>query len=168
LKTKYDSLPFWSPVNWEGFEGRLFHLNCSGEIEFRKKRRSHSIRGVCNRCGESWTCDERTLQRQFGFAKQKRVEITRAELIKELRERPLYPEGNVRIEGFDFGDEPIIVKFGGGAMMTRNPNQPPPPIIGVYVHGHFIHLKKKPPKELLVTKFGGVKGKRTRPPPINK
>jgi len=162
MKTKYQTLPFWSPKNWEGFEGRLFHLSCSGEISFTRKKNRYALTGTCDRCGESFKCDMRTLKRQFGFATDKRSKTTRAALVKELRERPIYPEANVNIEDFDYSDTPVTVKFFNGAMMTRNPNQGPPPILGVWVSGKFHHVKQKPPKELKVIKYG-LRGRKTRP-----
>ena len=107
-----------------------------------------------------WTPRGQTVQRKVRLVflrEGKRVQ-TRARAIKQLRGRPLYPVS--KIEEFDVSDKPVMVRFGNGAALVRDPQQPHPPIIGVFAHGAFKHVKKNRPKQLLVTKTGGVRGKR--------
>lgn len=159
-------LPFYMVKNWKGLEGELYHKFCAGEILFKRiPHGTHKLTARCERCNETFQCDMRTLKKQFLKFGDAPKSVTRKELARELQTRPLYPVSQV-VEVFDYSDRPALVKDGHGmAMLSRDPAQPQGKIIGVFKSGHFEHLPKaNPPKRLLVTKSGGVRGKRTRPP----
>lgn len=158
-------MPFYQPTNWEGFENQLYHKFCAGEIVFKRiPHGTHKLTARCERCNETFQCDMRTLKKQFLKFGDARKTVTRKELAREMQTRPLYPVAEV-VDVFDFSDKPVMVRDGHGmAMLTRDPPQPHPPILGVFKSGHFEHLPRgNPPKTLRVTRTGGVRGKRTRP-----
>jgi hypothetical protein len=159
-KRKYDSLPFFQPSGYDpnNFENRLFHERCSGEVFFQRRGGRYGLLGECDRCGQAFKVDLRTLRKHFRFLKEGKRAETRQRLIKQLRGRPLYPVSE--ITEFDVSDKPVMVRFDNGAALVRDPQQPHPPIVGVFAHGTFRHVKKNKPKQLLVTRTGGVRGKR--------
>ena len=154
-------MPFYQPTNWEGFENRLFHDRCACEVVFERARGRYRLVGTCDRCNQTFVCDLRTLRKHLVFLREGKRVQTRARAVKQLRERPLYPVS--KIEEFDVSDKPVMVRFDNGAALVRDPQQPHPPIIGIFMHGTFKHLKKNRPKQLLVTRTGGIRGNRTRP-----
>jgi hypothetical protein len=62
-------------------------------------------------------------------------------------------------------DEAVLRKFDNGAALTRDPSQPIGKIVGIFRSGDFERIPHaRPPKKLIVTRSGAVRGKRTSPP----
>lgn len=105
------------------------------------------------------------MRKAFKFLQGEAKKVTRKRLIEELQTSPLYPVAQVEdLDSADFSDKPVLKKFDHGAAMTLE-NPFAGKVISIRTSGHFPHVEKKPPKELRLTKFGSIRGMRTRPPP---
>jgi hypothetical protein len=64
------------------------------------------------------------------------------------------------MEHFDFSDKAILTRFKEGAVLSRDPQQPHPPIIGIRGSGGWKSAPKKPAPRV-VSKSGAMRGKKT-------
>jgi len=65
------------------------------------------------------------------------------------------------MEHFDFSDKAISTRFKEGAILSRDPQQPHPTMIGIRVSGGWKFAAKKPAPRVVYSKGGAMRGKKT-------
>jgi hypothetical protein len=65
------------------------------------------------------------------------------------------------IEHFGSSDKAILTRFKEGAVLSRDPQQPHPLIIGIRVSGGWKFAAKKPAPRVVYSKSGAMRSKKT-------
>jgi hypothetical protein len=65
------------------------------------------------------------------------------------------------MEHSDFSDKAILTRFKEDAVLSRDPQQPHPPIIRIRVSGDWKFAPKKPAPRVVYSKSGAMRGKKT-------